>query len=118
MALELQVDRQPVVEKAHYSFAICRPGSDVGVWYMSNQPDRLQQVFAYHQATKHQLQAYANGPGSLDWATQPDPFRRYAGARLIALEAIEPADQPLYDEVFSEQRMPAAAPGREAGERT
>ena len=75
---------------------------------MSNQSDRLQQVFAYHQATKHQFQAYANGPGYLDWETQPNPFRRYAGARLIALEAIEPADQPLYDDVFSEQRAPAA----------
>ncbi|MEN8801665.1 MAG: SagB/ThcOx family dehydrogenase [Thiogranum sp.] len=76
---------------------------------MDNQADRLQQVFAYHQATKHQLQAYANGPGYLDWATQPDPFRRHAGARLIELETIEPADEPLYDDVFSEERIPAAA---------
>jgi hypothetical protein len=76
---------------------------------MSDQSDRLQRVFVYHQATKHQFQAYARGPGHLDWVTQPDPFRRYAGARLIALETIEPADEPLYDDVFSEERMPAGA---------
>lgn len=76
---------------------------------MSNQTELLQQVFAYHRATKHQYQAYANGPGYLDWATQPDPFRRYAGAPLIELETIEPADEPLYDDVFSKEQFPAAA---------
>jgi len=72
-----------------------------------HQSDRLRQVFEYHQATKHQFQAYASGPGYLDWANQPDPFRRYAGARLIPLETIEPTDAPRYDDVFNQQRMPA-----------
>ena len=75
-----------------------------------SQSDRLQQVFDYHQATKHQFQAYARGPGSLDWATQPDPFRRYAGARLIALQRVAPVDEPRYDDVFSAGGMPVAAP--------
>ena len=75
-----------------------------------SQSDRLQQVFDYHQATKHQFQAYARGPGSLDWATQPDPFRRYAGARLIALQRVTPVDEPRYDDVFSAGGMPVAAP--------
>jgi SagB-type dehydrogenase family enzyme len=39
----------------------------------------------YHEQTKHHLDAYAPGPGALDWANQPDPFRRYAGAPLVAL---------------------------------
>ena len=72
-----------------------------------HQSDRLRQVFEYHQATKHQFQAYASGPGYLDWANQPDPFRRYAGARLIPLETIEPTDAPRYDDVFNQQQMPA-----------
>jgi len=47
--------------------------------------DPLKQVIAYHQASKHHLDCYAPGPGGLDWANQPDPFRRYAGAPRIEL---------------------------------
>ena len=71
---------------------------------------RLQAVFDYHQATKHRFEAFANGPGRLDWATQPDPFRRYTGARLITLETVAPTDEPLFDAIFTPGGMPAAAP--------
>lgn len=46
----------------------------------------LDLVFRYHQETKHRPNAYARGPGRLDWANQPDPFRRYAGSPLIMLD--------------------------------
>jgi hypothetical protein len=62
-----------------------------------NSPDALQRVLRYHENTKHHFQRYASGPGSLDWATQADPFRRYAGARLVPLEKIPTTDEPLYD---------------------
>ena len=75
----------------------------------ADSPERLQTVFDYHRATKHRFQAYARGPGYLEWATQPDPFRRYAGARLIALQAVPPADEPGYDAVFDPGRRPAPA---------
>ena len=39
----------------------------------------------YHHATKHHFNRFARSLGYLDWATQPDPFRRYAGAPVIAL---------------------------------
>ena len=39
------------------------------------------QIIAYHEASKHHYRTYAPGPGYLDWATQPNPFRRYTGAR-------------------------------------
>ena len=35
-------------------------------------PDLLQQVLDYHQATKHDFHGYARGPGYMDWATQPN----------------------------------------------
>mgnify|MGYP000196342190 CR=1 FL=1 len=70
----------------------------------------LQPVIAYHHSTKHRFEAYARGPGRLDWATQPDPFRRYTGARLIALQTVEPTDEPRYDAVFDPARRPPAAP--------
>ena len=75
-----------------------------------SQSDRLLPVFDYHQATKHRFEAFASGPGILDWATQPDPFRRYAGARLISLETVAPTDEPRFDAIFTPGHMPAASP--------
>ncbi len=45
----------------------------------------LATVRHYHRLSKHLPERYAPGPGQLDWATQPDPFRRFAGCRLIPL---------------------------------
>jgi len=45
----------------------------------------MTDVLAYHQLSKHAPERFAPGPGQLDWATQPAPFRRYDGARLIEL---------------------------------
>ena len=39
----------------------------------------------YHERSKHRLNRYAPGPGRLDWANQPNPFRRYEGAARIEL---------------------------------
>ena len=73
-----------------------------------NSPDALQRVFRYHEHTKHHFERYASGPGYLDWATQPDPFRRYAGARLVPLKKIPTTDEPLYDDAFVHGRIPPA----------
>ncbi|MEO5657159.1 MAG: SagB/ThcOx family dehydrogenase [Nitrospiria bacterium] len=69
--------------------------------------DALTQVIAYHQATKHHLHAYARGPGHMDWDTQPDPFRRYEGAPLIALDHVPPSPEPRYETVFVEGHVPS-----------
>jgi hypothetical protein len=42
-------------------------------------------ALAYHEATKHHFNRFARSAGSLDWATQPDPFRRYTGASILTL---------------------------------
>ena len=42
-------------------------------------------VSNYHQRTKHQLNAYAKGPESLDWDDQPNPFRRFVGCETVKL---------------------------------
>lgn len=39
----------------------------------------------YHEATKHHFNRFARSLGYLDWATQPDPFRRYEGAPVRLL---------------------------------
>ena len=51
-------------------------------------------VVAYHERTKHHFHRYAASLGYMDWATQPDPFRRYAGADLVRLP-LPKAGHPL-----------------------
>jgi SagB-type dehydrogenase family enzyme len=46
---------------------------------------RASALFDYHERSKHRLDRYAPGPGGLDWANQPDPFRRFAGAQTVKL---------------------------------
>ena len=53
------------------------------------------EVVRYHQETKHHFNRYARSLGHLDWANQPDPFRRYAGSPLIALPRLKAGDAPL-----------------------
>jgi hypothetical protein len=43
----------------------------------------------YHEHSKHHLNRYAAGPGGLDWANQPDPFRCYKGTARIELPLLE-----------------------------
>ena len=51
-------------------------------------------VIAYHERTKHHFHRFAASLGYMDWATQPDPFRRYAGADLVRLP-LPKAGRPL-----------------------
>ncbi|MCL6555280.1 MAG: SagB/ThcOx family dehydrogenase [Burkholderiales bacterium] len=55
----------------------------------------LSTVLSYHARSKHHFGRYAAGPGGLDWATQPDPFRRFAGCPTVALPLLEEAALPL-----------------------
>jgi SagB-type dehydrogenase family enzyme len=55
---------------------------------------RLEVVMRYHERTKHHFNRFARGPGALDWANQPDPFRRYAGAPLTRLPRLGADDEP------------------------
>jgi SagB-type dehydrogenase family enzyme len=54
----------------------------------------------YHDATKHHFNRFARSLGYLDWATQPNPFRRYAGAALVELPRTPLAGTVPYDALF------------------
>ncbi|MBT8765329.1 SagB/ThcOx family dehydrogenase [Metapseudomonas boanensis] len=58
-------------------------------------------VRAYHELSKHRPDRFAPGPGQLHWATQPAPFRRYAGTRLVELWHRPLEESPAYDVVFA-----------------
>ena len=65
---------------------------------------QLEAVMRYHERTKHHFNRFAPGPGGLDWANQPDPFRRYAEAPLTRLPILKAEEEPLsprYDSLYS-----------------
>jgi SagB-type dehydrogenase family enzyme len=57
-------------------------------------PSKLEAVMRYHERTKHHFARFAPGPGRLDWANQPDPFRRFEGAPLTRLPLLAPHAEP------------------------
>ncbi len=56
-------------------------------------------VELYHERSKHRLNRYAPGPGSLDWANQPNPFREFAGAPRTGLPLISDRLATRYNDV-------------------
>ncbi|THJ16459.1 MAG: SagB/ThcOx family dehydrogenase [Nitrospira sp. CG24D] len=72
--------------------------------------DPVDQVIRYHLQTKHHFNRYARSMGFLDWANQPDPFRRFAGAELIPLPLLKPDEEPAspaYDEIYRPGKVPS-----------
>jgi hypothetical protein len=63
-------------------------------------------VVAYHERTKHHFHRYAASLGCMDWATQPDPFRRYPGADLVRLPLPKPGRPLPYWQLYALARDP------------
>ncbi|MDO8357592.1 MAG: SagB/ThcOx family dehydrogenase [Nitrospirota bacterium] len=65
--------------------------------------DPIDRVIRYHVQTKHHFNRYARSLGHLDWANQPDPFRRFDGADLVLLPLLKSDDEPVsppYREIY------------------
>ena len=70
--------------------------------------EHLDQVKRYHQQTKHEFNRFARSLGYLDWANQPDPFRRFEGAPFISLPRLtlhEDPPSPAYESLFNAQAI-------------
>ena len=67
----------------------------------------LAKVYLYHDRTKHHLDRYARSLGYLDWANQPNPFRRFDAARLIPLPVPKIEAEPTYDTILAAAAPPA-----------
>lgn len=65
-------------------------------------------IFDYHQRTKHHPNRYAASLGYMDWATQPDPFRRYDGSRLVPLPLAFENPTMGYNAIMSGAHLPSA----------
>ena len=73
---------------------------------ISGVADAVARVRAYHQRTKHLPGRYAPGPGYMNWTNQPDPFRRFSGARMVELPLVPDDGTPPYDSLFHSKETP------------
>jgi SagB-type dehydrogenase family enzyme len=72
--------------------------------------EKIEAVMRYHERTKHHFNRHAPGPGELDWANQPNPFRRYEGAPLVRLPLLGADDEPAspyYDDLYRGGSVPS-----------
>ena len=67
--------------------------------------DTTIDLYTYHQRTKHSLTQYARGPDGLDWDTQPDPFRTYAGSERFAMPLQTSKIQTAYSDLYHPDRV-------------
>ena len=67
----------------------------------------INEIFTYHNETKHAPQRYARSLGYMDWSTQPDPFRSYEGATQIELPLSLDNTTPPYHLIFDKE-LPSA----------
>lgn len=76
---------------------------------MSQLPDGdpRARIRGYHQRSKHGFGAYAKGPGQMDWATQPDPFRRYSGTPATELPLLAHRFAVPYADLFRPGAVPS-----------
>jgi SagB-type dehydrogenase family enzyme len=59
----------------------------------------LAQILDYHERSKHTLERYAAGPDTLDWDSQPNPFREFAGSTRIQLPLVADQLSASFDEL-------------------
>ena len=57
-------------------------------------------VRRYHALSKHHPRHYAPGPDGLDWANQPNPFRRFKGSSVVPLPLVSGKGMLAYDRLF------------------
>ena len=72
--------------------------------------ETIETVLRYHERTKHHFDCYAPGPGELDWANQPNPFRSYEGTPLVRLPLLGPDDGPAsppYNDLYRRGSAPS-----------
>ena len=89
------------VDWLYFTMSTEKPVSSAPAEPLSTDP--IDRVIRYHVQTKHHFNRYARALGYLDWANQPDPFRRFEGAPLVSLPLLPPDEDPVspaYDAIY------------------
>ncbi|MEE8217496.1 MAG: SagB/ThcOx family dehydrogenase, partial [Vicinamibacteria bacterium] len=74
---------------------------------MKKAEQRTEAIVRYHERSTHRPGHFAPGPGYLDWANQPDPFRTYEGAAVVELPLAGEDLAATWDELHRPDDIPA-----------
>ena len=74
--------------------------------HTTNPTDTLGTITAYHERSKHSLNGYAAGPGTINWDAQPDLFRRFAGGPTTDLPLAANTLTAAWPDVYSHSGTP------------
>lgn len=88
-----------------HRFPSVRAGTKEDQTEVTSPEQALEMVRNYHAATKHSLHRLARSLGYLDWATQPDPFRRFESAGLMLFPFMQEDSSPPYDLLFQPDKI-------------
>ena len=67
---------------------------------MDSETEARIEIFDYHDKTKHHYNRFAGSPGYMDWANQPDPFRRYEGKLPVRLPLLSKDPAAPYQDLY------------------
>ena len=65
-------------------------------------------VKAYHEQSKHRFSRYANGPDTLDWDNQPNPFRYFSGCETYDLPFPDLKAEPVFARQVADASYPVS----------
>ncbi len=83
------------------------PSSEIPIGSLPADP--AGRAIHYHEQTKHHFFRYARSLGYLDWANQPNPFRRFGDAPFFHLPLLKPDEEPVsppYDAIYQHGLIP------------
>ncbi|MFN0204790.1 MAG: SagB/ThcOx family dehydrogenase [Planctomycetota bacterium] len=60
-----------------------------------------ERILQYHDRTKHYPMRFARSLGYLDWANQPNPFRKFKGARKVLLPIDSSAGAAAHQNLYA-----------------
>jgi SagB-type dehydrogenase family enzyme len=71
--------------------------------------DPTQIVLDYHERTRHHPHRFARSAGQMEWAIQPDPFRRFEGAPRVELPLLDAVvDDAPFEAIYEPAGRPPA----------
>lgn len=74
----------------------------------------VKAALAYHERTKHRLDGYAAGPETLDWDSQPNPFREFSGCERTPLPLPGTRPETSFAQIYQPGAVAPVAPSLEA----
>ena len=85
--------------------------SAAGDPHVPDTAPEIQEILAYHEATKHSPESIRRSRWAMDWSNKPYPFKRHAGLPRIGLEREAPTPgRPALDAIAD---IPDGSPGAE-----